>query len=93
MGEKLEDLMIKLIGTFKTYAGKDGDGNFLNQDELCELATKEFPTLCTSGKKDEILKGIIGEMDMDGDKKVSFKEFIIFFGFLSLALEDYMGKK
>ncbi|XP_053560378.1 protein S100-P-like [Bombina bombina] len=88
MSGNLENFIGILTSTFRKYAGKDGKDSTLSQDELCDLAVKEFPTLCNSSKKDDILKGIIGQMDMDGDKTVTFKEFVMFTGFLAIALED-----
>ncbi|XP_075699489.1 protein S100-A5-like [Rhinoderma darwinii] len=84
----LQDLMITLISTFDKYAKGDGDSSTLSQNELFELAKKEFPALCQSEKKDEILKGVIGQMDMDGDNKVNFKEFVIFISCLTIALKE-----
>ncbi|KAE8588940.1 hypothetical protein XENTR_v10022827 [Xenopus tropicalis] len=86
MAINLEQMAMHLNVIFKKYAGKDGDCSSLNQNELCEMALKEFPHLCTSEKKDAILNGVIGKMDMDGDKKVTFEEFALFFAFISIAL-------
>ncbi|OCT69539.1 protein S100-A2 [Xenopus laevis] len=92
MAGNLEQLIIHLIATFKKYAGKDGDCSSLNQNELTDLAVKEFPSLCNNAKKDEILKGVMGKMDMDGDKKVTYEEFAMFFCFISIALEESLSK-
>ncbi|OCT66704.1 protein S100-G [Xenopus laevis] len=92
MAANLEQQIIQLIGTFKKYAGKDGDSSSLNQAELTEMAMKEFPSLCKNEKKDEILKGVFGKMDMDGDKKVTFDEFAMFFCFITIALEGNLNK-
>ncbi|KAM4690944.1 protein S100-A4-like [Rhinophrynus dorsalis] len=89
----LENSMVQIIGCYKKYAGKDGDCSSLSQAELAELATKEFPTLCNSKDKDKILSGIFGQMDMDGDKKVDFKEFCIFLCCIMMALEEASCKK
>ncbi|MEE6526638.1 hypothetical protein FKM82_027385 [Ascaphus truei] len=93
MSGNLESCMGYIITTFKKYAGSDKDSSTLSQDELCEMVKKEFPSLCKNEKKDQILKGIFGSMDMDGDQKVSFKEFVVFLGCLTLALEECLGGK
>ncbi|XP_068108508.1 protein S100-A4-like isoform X2 [Hyperolius riggenbachi] len=85
----IENMMFALIKKFDFYAKGDGDGSSLNQDELCKLAEKEFPSLCTSNKKDEILKSVIGKMDMDGDKKVTFDEYMIFLSCLAMILHEH----
>ncbi|KAM4013066.1 protein S100-A2-like [Anomaloglossus baeobatrachus] len=84
----LQDQMIAIVLTFDKYAKGDGDCSTLSQAELCDLAKKEFPALCQNQSKDELLKGIIGKMDMDGDKKVDFKEFMIFMSCLTMALKE-----
>ncbi|XP_068108511.1 protein S100-A4-like isoform X2 [Hyperolius riggenbachi] len=84
----IEDMMIALIQKFDFYAKGDGDGSSLNQDELCKLAEKEFPSLCASKKKDEILKSVIMKMDMDGDKKVTFDEYMIFLSCLIMIIQQ-----
>ncbi|KAM4665127.1 protein S100-A2-like [Discoglossus pictus] len=88
----LEEVVLKMIITFEKYARKDGDGSTLSQDELCDLAVKEFPTLCRSTKKDDILKGILGSMDLDRDNKVCFKEFTVFIGCLAMAIRDQLSE-
>ncbi|XP_053331590.1 protein S100-G-like [Spea bombifrons] len=92
MAGNLEAIMVGLVAVFKKYAGKDGDAQTLSKSELTELALKEFPTLSKAENKDSVLKGVFGQMDMDGDNKVTFKEFVIFFGCLTIALEEHLGR-
>lgn len=88
MADNLETIMGKVCGTFNKYASKDGKASTLSKSELAELAVAEFPTLCSSGKKDEILKNVFGKMDMDADGQVDFKEFCIFLCCLMMFLKD-----
>ncbi|XP_071970598.1 uncharacterized protein [Engystomops pustulosus] len=84
----LQDQMIEMMKVYQHYAAADGIQGSLSKDKLATLASAEFPTLCQNQKKDDILKGIFGEMDMDGDNKISFKEFAIFLGSLTIALKE-----
>ncbi|XP_077110924.1 protein S100-A4-like [Ranitomeya variabilis] len=84
----LQDQMIGIILTFNDYAKGDGDCSSLSQAELFELAKKEFPALSQNQSKDELLKGIFGKLDMDGDKKVDFKEFMLFISCLAMAIKE-----
>ncbi|CAJ0967220.1 unnamed protein product [Ranitomeya imitator] len=84
----LQDQMIGIILTFDKYAKGDGDCSSLSQAELVELAKKEFPALSQNQSKDELLKGIFGKLDMDGDKKVDFKEFMLFISCLAMAIKE-----
>ncbi|KAG8535613.1 hypothetical protein GDO81_028152 [Engystomops pustulosus] len=84
----LQDQMIEMIKVYKHYAAADGIQGSLSKDELATLASEQFPALCQNQKKADILKGIFGEMDMDGDNKISFKEFVIFIGCLTIALQE-----
>ncbi|XP_044128297.1 protein S100-G-like [Bufo gargarizans] len=84
----LQSVMVTLMKTFDSYAKGDGDSGTLSKSELISLVQKEFPALCESQNKDEILKGIFGQMDMDGDNKVNFKEFIIFLACLTISLKE-----
>ncbi|XP_073419115.1 protein S100-A4-like [Dendrobates tinctorius] len=84
----LQDLMVNIILTFDKYAKGDGDCSSLSQSELFDLAKKEFPALSQNQSKDELMKGIFGKLDMDGDKKVDFKEFMIFITCLAMALKE-----
>ncbi|XP_069806312.1 protein S100-Z-like [Dendropsophus ebraccatus] len=93
MALKLQDLMMRMIDIFNSYAGSDGDCNTLSQSELVALAKAEFPLLCQHENKDQILKGVMGSMDMDGNNKVDFKEFSIFMCALTMALRDSMKQK
>ncbi|XP_040267988.1 protein S100-B-like [Bufo bufo] len=84
----LQAVMITMMKTFDSYAKGDGDSSTLSKSELINMVQKEFPALCESQKKDEILKGIFGQMDMDGDGKVDFKEFSIFMACVTMALKE-----
>ncbi|KAG9463314.1 hypothetical protein GDO78_022008 [Eleutherodactylus coqui] len=84
----LEKLMGEMIVCFRKYAGSDGNSGTLSQQELSEMAKKEFPTLCQSPKKDEILKEIFTQMDRDKSNTIDFKEFMIFLTCMTMALED-----
>ncbi|XP_073493482.1 protein S100-A2-like isoform X2 [Phyllobates terribilis] len=84
----LQDQMIAMIFTFDSYAKGDGDSSSLSQDELFQLAKKEFPALSQNQNKDELLKGIFGKLDTDGNKKVDFKEFMIFISCLTMAIKE-----
>ncbi|XP_078541858.1 protein S100-A4-like [Lissotriton helveticus] len=84
----LEELCEAMIQTFKKYSGADGKTGELNQDELSKLLKEEFPSLSASGKDEDMAKEVMKMMDLDGDKKVSFKEFAIFLAFLSMLLEE-----
>ncbi|XP_078526062.1 protein S100-P-like [Lissotriton helveticus] len=86
----LEFLMLKLIETFDKYAGRDGDSRTLSQSELVQLAKAEFPSLCKAGKDDDVLKGICGSMDIDGDKLVTFQEFGTFIVAVASLLKDHI---
>uniref|UniRef100_A0A6I8RMX0 EF-hand domain-containing protein n=1 Tax=Xenopus tropicalis TaxID=8364 RepID=A0A6I8RMX0_XENTR len=88
MAINLEQMAMHLNVIFKKYAGKDGDCSSLNQNELCEMALKEFPHLCVSTLAPETCGSSfsLSCMDMDGDKKVTFEEFALFFAFISIAL-------
>ncbi|XP_063295284.1 protein S100-A4-like [Pelobates fuscus] len=90
MSGNLETCMVQICSTFQRYAGKDGDAKTLSKTELVELATKEFPALCSNQNKDEVLKGVFGQLDMDGDGKVDFKEFCIFICCLTMALKEHL---
>ncbi|XP_053331592.1 protein S100-G-like [Spea bombifrons] len=91
MAGNLEAIMVGLMAIFKKYAGKDGEGQSLSKSELTELALKEFPTLSKTENKDNILQGVFGQMDMDGDNEVTFKEFVLFVGCVTMALGDHLG--
>ncbi|XP_040267986.1 protein S100-A2-like [Bufo bufo] len=84
----LQGVMITVMKTFDSYAKGDGDSSTLSKSELINLVQKEFPALCESQKKDEILKGICGQMDMDGDSKVDFKEYVTFLACVTMALKE-----
>ncbi|XP_077319986.1 protein S100-G-like [Lithobates pipiens] len=89
----VEDCMTLMILKFEEYAKKrDSDGDTLSTDELYDLAVAEFPTLCGSGKKDEVLKGIIGKMDVNNDKKVTFEEFMCFSASVAIAIREILKK-
>ncbi|XP_077319981.1 protein S100-A6-like [Lithobates pipiens] len=89
----VEEMMTLMIVKFEEYAKKrDSDGNTLNTDELYDLAIAEFPTISGSGKKDEVLKGIIGKMDANNDKKVTFKEFMSFSATVAIVLRESLKK-
>ncbi|XP_040267987.1 protein S100-A2-like [Bufo bufo] len=83
----LQGVMITMMKTFDSYAKGDGDSSTLSKSELINLVQKEFPALCESQKKDEILKGIFGQMDMDGDGKVDFKEYVTFLACVTICLK------
>ncbi|KAE8588937.1 hypothetical protein XENTR_v10022825 [Xenopus tropicalis] len=85
----LEKSICDLVETFRRYAGADG---VLDPNELRNMAMKEFPTLCESDQKDSIMKDVFQQMDMDNDNKVSFKEFALFYCFISISLADLMYK-
>ncbi|XP_072283883.1 protein S100-A4-like [Pyxicephalus adspersus] len=88
----LEDLVSLFIVKFQQYSGKDQDKDTLSQDELCALAVKEFPTLCASQNKQDILNGIIGKMDANKDKKVDFEEFMCFSACVAIAIRGLCSK-
>ncbi|XP_040191008.1 protein S100-A2-like [Rana temporaria] len=89
----VEDCMSLMILKFEEYAKKrDADANTLNTDELYDLAVAEFPTISGSGKKDEVLKGIIGKMDANNDKKVTFEEFMCFSASVAITLREIMNQ-
>ncbi|XP_073465216.1 protein S100-A6-like [Aquarana catesbeiana] len=89
----VEEMMTLMIVKFEEYAKKrDSDANTLNPDELYDLAKAEFPTISGSGKKDEVLKGIISKMDANNDKKVTFKEFMSFSATLAIVLRESLKK-
>ncbi|OCT66703.1 protein S100-G [Xenopus laevis] len=83
----LEKSIFDLVETYKKYAGDDC---VLNQEELRKLAMKEFPTLCQSDQKDDIMKKVFAQMDMDGDNKVTFKEFALFYCYIAISLGEMM---
>ncbi|KAG9462272.1 hypothetical protein GDO78_014494 [Eleutherodactylus coqui] len=88
----LEKLMAEIIVCFRKHAGSDGNSGTLSQQELSEMAKKEFPSLCQSPKKDEILKDIFAQMDIDGSNTVDFKEFMVFLSCITIAVEDCCKK-
>ncbi|KAM5125987.1 protein S100-A2-like [Mantella aurantiaca] len=89
----VEDVMAAMIVKFEKYAAsKDRDANTMSYDELYAMAIKEFPTLCSSTNKDEILKGIIGKMDANNDKLVDFEEFMCFVACVTIAVRKITKK-
>ncbi|XP_078526252.1 protein S100-A2-like [Lissotriton helveticus] len=84
----LEELCGAMIQTFKKYSGADGKDGELNQEELSKLLKEEFPSLSASGKDEEMAKEAMKMMDLDGDQKVSFREFAIFLATLSMLMEE-----
>lgn len=85
--------MTLMILKFEEYSKKsDSDGDTLNPDELYGLAVAEFPTLCGSENKDKVLKGIIGKMDANKDKKVTFEEFMCFSASVAIAIREILKK-
>ncbi|KAJ1081035.1 hypothetical protein NDU88_001221 [Pleurodeles waltl] len=86
----LEILMVKLIQTFDKYACTDGDSSSLSQGELIKLAKAEFPSLSKAGKDEDVLKGICGHMDIDGDKQVTFQEFGTFIVAVASILKKHI---
>ncbi|XP_056401910.1 protein S100-A1-like [Hyla sarda] len=92
MAMKLQDLMMAMIQIYDRYASSDGDRSCLSNKELVDLAQAEFPLLCQHENKDQILKGVMGSMDMNKDNKVDFQEFCVFMCALTMALKDAMKK-
>ncbi|XP_077319483.1 protein S100-A6-like [Lithobates pipiens] len=87
----VEEIMALMVVKFECYASKgSGDKNTLCTDELYGMATTEFPTLCTSAKKDEIIMEIIGKMDANNDKRVTFDEFMSFSSSLASVIRDIL---
>ncbi|XP_078525232.1 protein S100-P-like [Lissotriton helveticus] len=74
----LEELCGTMIQTFKKYSGADGE---LNQEELSKL-------LKASGKDEDLSKEVMKTMDLDGDQKVSFREFAVFLARMSTLMEE-----
>ncbi|XP_029435264.1 protein S100-G-like [Rhinatrema bivittatum] len=89
----LETVINNLIQTFDKYARSEGDKGTLSPNELCALARNEFPSLCKDTKSEAILTGILGDMDLDGDKEVTFKEFVLFLCFLTMAIKEIKSEK
>ncbi|XP_069074158.1 protein S100-A4-like [Pleurodeles waltl] len=77
-----------MLQTFKKYSGKDGNSGELDQAELCQLVKNEFPSLSGSGKDEEAVGEVMKMMDMDGDKRVTYKEFAMFLAILSMVMEE-----
>ncbi|XP_078525684.1 protein S100-P-like isoform X2 [Lissotriton helveticus] len=77
----LEELCGAMIQTFKKYSGADGKDGELNQDELSKL-------LKASGKDEDLSKEVMKAMDLDGDQKVSFREFAVFLARMSTLMEE-----
>ncbi|KAM8920763.1 protein S100-G-like [Pelodytes ibericus] len=92
MALNLETCMVSIMAIFNKHSSKDGKPGSLNKDELCELVFQEFPTLCGNAKKDDIMNGIFGKMDMDGNNEVDYREFMIFLTFLSIAMQEQLFK-
>ncbi|XP_078525687.1 protein S100-A4-like [Lissotriton helveticus] len=84
----LEQLCMVMLQTFKKYSGADGKSGELSQQELQLLVTKEFPSLSGSGKDEKAVKEVMKMMDMDGDNKVTYKEFAMFLAILSMIMEE-----
>ncbi|XP_078525683.1 protein S100-P-like isoform X1 [Lissotriton helveticus] len=84
----LEELCGAMIQTFKKYSGADGKDGELNQDELSKLLKVEFPSLSASGKDEDLSKEVMKAMDLDGDQKVSFREFAVFLARMSTLMEE-----
>ncbi|XP_078527480.1 protein S100-P-like [Lissotriton helveticus] len=89
----LEALMCTMIEKFNKYAGEDKDSSTLSQPELIKMAKAEFPTLCKMDKSGDILKGICGKMDLDGDHVVTFQEYGIFMISIACVLRESGCKK
>ncbi|XP_073466395.1 protein S100-A4-like isoform X2 [Aquarana catesbeiana] len=87
----VEDCMTLMILKFEDYARRHGaDKNTLNINQLYDLGTTEFPTICGNAKKEDMLKGIIGKMDANKDKKVTFEEFMCFSSSVAIALRELL---
>ncbi|XP_073464742.1 protein S100-A6-like isoform X2 [Aquarana catesbeiana] len=87
----VEDIMALMVVKFESYTSKSsGDTNTLCTDKLYGMATAEFPTLCTSDKKDEIIKKIIDKMDANNDKRVTFEEFMSFSSSLASVIRNLL---
>nr|AOM73732.1 S100A7 [Rana temporaria] len=87
----VEEIMALMVMKFESYASKSsGDKNTLCTEELSHMTPAEFPTLCTVAKKDEIVKEIIGKMDANNDKRVTFEEFMSFSSSLASFIRDNM---
>ncbi|XP_069074161.1 protein S100-A2-like [Pleurodeles waltl] len=84
----LEEVICKMIEKFDKYAGEDKDSRTLSQPELIKLAKAEFPTLSKIDKSGDVLKGICGKMDLDGDKFVDFQEYGIFLISIACILRE-----
>ncbi|XP_077319484.1 protein S100-A4-like [Lithobates pipiens] len=84
-----EEIMALMILKFEEHAQKSGgDGNTINTDQLYDFTIAEFPEICGTAKKDEILKEIISKMDANDDKRVTFEEFMSFSSSVAITMRD-----
>ncbi|XP_030043419.1 protein S100-P [Microcaecilia unicolor] len=86
--QNLESALNFIRQKFYSYSGTDGDKSTLSANELGALARKEFPSLCRDPKSEEVLKSVLMDMDMDGDKKLNYKEFVLFLVCLSIVMDE-----
>ncbi|XP_073464689.1 protein S100-A6-like [Aquarana catesbeiana] len=86
----VEEILVQLVETFDSYVSKSSEEkNTLSTDKLYDLITAKFPALCGNGN-DYFLKGFIRKMDVNKDKKVTFKEFMRFLAYLAIAIREIL---
>ncbi|XP_074836848.1 protein S100-A2-like [Carettochelys insculpta] len=76
--QTLQQALAELVCTFQRYARQEGDRFMLSHRELRELLEKELPSLGNVQVKEGAFEELLGILDTDKDREVSFEEYIRF---------------
>ncbi|XP_008145594.2 protein S100-A9 [Eptesicus fuscus] len=82
-----------IINIFHQYSVRLGHPDRLNQKEFSQMVKKELPTFLKKERRNEaLIKDMMEDLDTNGDKDLSFEEFVTLVGRLTEASHEQMHK-
>ncbi|XP_049621792.1 protein S100-A9 [Suncus etruscus] len=90
---RIENNVELIINIFHQYSRRLGHPDTMNQREFKDFAKKELPNFLTQKCRNEaVIKDIMEDLDTNGDKQLSFEEFVVLIAKLVNASHEEMHK-